>query len=46
MNIENILLNIQSNISEINCKLDRIYDKLEIEYTETDIGNYSYFYSN
>tara|TARA_B100001769_G_C21835225_1_gene453436 strand:- start:185 stop:685 length:501 start_codon:yes stop_codon:yes gene_type:complete len=38
MNIENILLNIQSNISEINCKLDRIYDKLEIEYTETDIG--------
>ena len=37
MNIENILLNIQTNISEINCKLDKIYDKLEIENEEVDI---------
>ena len=37
MNIENILLNIQTDISEINCKLDKIYDKLEIENEEVDI---------
>tara|TARA_Y100001958_G_C21163559_1_gene496878 strand:- start:206 stop:706 length:501 start_codon:yes stop_codon:yes gene_type:complete len=37
MNIENILLSIQSNISEINSKLDRINDKMGIEQQVYDI---------